>query len=108
MDELLSVTGICVGHGIRSLTVTVSSTSSVLRSLQLGMFSNIMRIAYSAGRLQRKVARGDEDAGHGYDALSFLSSETCWADGNPNVPEEVQTNSSGFEGSLDALYEKRY
>ncbi|KAG0583280.1 hypothetical protein KC19_3G123300 [Ceratodon purpureus] len=58
-------------------------------------------------RLQRKVARGDEDAGNGYDSLSFVSSETRWSDGNPNVQDEVQSNSHGLEGSLDALYEKR-
>uniref|UniRef100_A0A7I4A9E2 Interferon-related developmental regulator N-terminal domain-containing protein n=1 Tax=Physcomitrium patens TaxID=3218 RepID=A0A7I4A9E2_PHYPA len=58
-------------------------------------------------RLQRKVARGDEYAGDGYDSLSSLSSDVRWSDGNPNVLEETQSNNSGLEGCLDALYEKR-
>lgn len=61
-----------------------------------------------AGRLQRKVARGDEDPGEGSDSLSSLLAGTRWADGNPNVVEEMQASSSALEGSLDSLYEKRY
>ena len=61
-----------------------------------------------AGRLQRKVARGDEDPGEGSDSLSSPLAGSRWSDGNPNVVEEVQAGSSALEGSLDALYEKRY
>ena len=61
-----------------------------------------------AGRLQRKVARGDEDPGEGSDSMSSPVAGSRWSDGNPNVVEEVQVGNSALEGSLDALYEKRY
>jgi len=63
--------------------------------------------AMGRSRLQRKVARGDEDPGEGSDSLSSPLAGSRWSDGNPNVVEEVQAGSSALEGSLDALYEKR-
>lgn len=76
-------------------------------SIELSGCGFLKSATMGRSRLQRKIARGDEYAGDGYDSLSSFPAETRWSDGNPNVQEETQFNSHGLEGSLDALYEKR-